>query len=201
MRRAAAVVALISPLVLAGCSASEGEVVYVTETSWVEASEQPHDDVSSAAPAPAEDPAEAPAEDAAEEAAEAPAAEPAAGALPLDPAHQGQVGGKCGTTPEGAKITVSDTTSCDFAAAVYPHAVSAEYAWSNKPGFTSVPYTNLSDVVSPITGEAYDLRCNIGSSGDTLSCSGPNNDPRMSYGFDPGRTWHPLVNIVGDYPS
>lgn len=197
MRRAAAVVALISPLVLAGCSASEGEVVYVTETSWVEASEQPRDDVPSAAPAPAEDTAEAPAE----EAAEAPAAEPAAGALPLDPAHQGQVGGKCGTTPEGAEISVSDTTSCDFAAAVYPHAVSAEYAWSNKPGFTSVPYTNLSGVVSPMTGEAYDLRCNIGSSGDTLSCSGPNNDPRMSYGFDPGRTWHPLVNIVGDYPS
>lgn len=197
MRRAAAVVALISPLVLAGCSASEGEVVYVTETSWVEASEQPRDDVPSAAPAPAEDPAEAPAEEAAEE----PAAEPAAGVLPLDPAHQGQVGGKCGTTPEGAEISVSDTTSCDFAAAVYPHAVNAEYAWSNKPGSTSVPYTNLSGVVSPMTGEAYDLRCNIGSSGDTLSCSGPNNDPRMSYGFDPGRTWHPLVNIVGDYPS
>ena len=197
MRRAAAVVALISPLVIAGCSASEEEVVYVTETSWVEASEQPRDDVPSAAPAPAEDTAEAPAE----EAAEAPAAEPAAGALPLDPAHQGQVGGKCGTTPEGAEISVSDTTSCDFAAAVYPHAISAEYAWSNKPGFTSVPYTDLYGVVSPITGDAYDLSCNIGSSGDTLSCSGPNNDPRMSYGFDPGRTWHPLVNIVGDYPS
>ena len=201
MRRAAAVVALISPLVLAGCSASEEEVVYVTETSWVEASEQPRDDVSSATSAPAEDTMEAPAEEAVEEAADEPAAEPAAGALPLDPAHQGQVGGKCGTTPEGAEISVSDTTSCDFAAAVYPHAVSAEYAWSNKPGFTSVPYTDLYGVVSPITGEAYDLRCNIGSSGDTLSCSGPNNDPRMSYGFDPGRTWHPLVNIVGDYPS
>ena len=201
MRRAAAVVALISPLVLAGCSASEGEVVYVTETSWVEASEQPRDDVPSAAPAPAEDTAEAPAE----EAAEAPAAEPAAGALPLDPAHQGQVGGKCGTTPEGAEISVSDTTSCDFAAAVYPHAVSAEYAWSNKPGFTSVPYTNLSGVVSPMTGEAYDLRCNIGSSGDTLSCSGPNNDPRVAYRLDHVSgdfgTWHPLINIVGEYPG
>lgn len=196
MRRAA-VVALISPLVLAGCSASEEEVVYVTETSWVEASEQPRDDVSSAAPAPAEDTTEAPAEDTAEE----PAAEPAAGVLPLDPAHQGQVGGKCGTTPEGAKISVSDTTSCDFAAAVYPHAVAAEYAWSNKPGFTSVPYTNLYGVVSPITGEAYDLRCNIGSAGFSLGCYGPNNDPYMSYSFDPGRMWHSLINIVGDYPS
>ena len=197
MRRAAAVVALISPLVLAGCSASEGEVVYVTETSWVEASEQPRDDVPSAAPAPAEDTTEAPAEDASEE----PAAEPAAGALPLDPAHQGQVGGKCGTTPEGAEISVNDTTSCDFAAAVYPHAVSAEYAWSNKPGFTSVPYTDLYGVVSPITGEAYDLTCNIGSAGFSLGCYGSNNDPYMSYSFDPGRMWHPLVNIVGDYPS
>ena len=205
MRRAAAVVALISPLVLAGCSASEGEVVYVTETSWVEASEQPRDDVPSAAPVPAEDTTEAPAEDAAEEAVEETTAEPAAGALPLDPAHQGQVGGKCGTTPEGAEISVNDTTSCDFAAAVYPHAVSAEYAWSNKPGFTSVPYTDLYGVVSPITGEAYDLTCNIGSAGNFLSCYGPNNDPYMSYGFDPGkkdyRLWHPLVNIVGDYPS
>ena len=201
MRRAAAVVALISPLVLAGCSASEGEVVYVTETSWVEASEQPRDDVPSAAPAPAEDTTEAPAEDAAEEAVEETTAEPAAGALPLDPAHQGQVGGKCGTTPEGAEISVNKSTSCDFAAAVYPHAVSAEYAWSNKPGFTSVPYTDLYGVVSPITGEAYDLTCNIGSAGFSLGCSGPNNDPYMSYSFDPDRMWHPLVNIVGDYPS
>ena len=55
MRRAAAVVALISPLILAGCSTSEPEVVYVTETSWVVASEQPRDDVPSVAPAPAED--------------------------------------------------------------------------------------------------------------------------------------------------
>ena len=197
MRRAATVVALVSPLILAGCSASEGEVVYVTETSWVEASEQMPDDAPPAAPAPAEQP-----EDAAEAPeAEAPAAEPPAGALALDPAHQGQVGGKCGTTPEGAEISVNKSTSCDFAAAVYPHAVSAEYAWSNKPGFTSVPYTDLYGVVSPITGEAYDLTCNIGSAGFSLGCSGPNNDPRVSYGFDPGRTWHGLINIVGDYPG
>ena len=197
MRRAATVVALVSPLILAGCSASEGEVVYVTETSWVEASEQVPDDAPPAAPAPAEEP-----EDAAEAPeAEAPAAEPPAGALALDPAHQGQVGGKCGTTPEGAKISVNGTTSCDLAAAVYPLAVSAEYTWSNKPGLTSVPFTELSGVVSPITGEAYDLRCDIGSAGNYLSCSGPNNDPRVSYGFDPGRTWHGLINIVGDYPG
>ena len=51
MRRAATVVALVSPLILAGCSASEGEVVYVSETSWVEASEQMPDDAPPAAPA------------------------------------------------------------------------------------------------------------------------------------------------------
>ena len=192
MRRAATVVALVSPLILAGCSASEGEVVYVTETSWVEASEQMPDDAPSAAPAPAEE---------SEDAAETPEAEPAVEALALDPAHQGQVGGKCGTTQEGAEISVNGTTSCDLAAAVYPLAVSAEYTWSNKPGLTSVPFTELSGVVSPITGEAYDLRCDIGSAGNYLSCSGPNNDPRVSYGFDPGRTWHGLINIVGDYPG
>ena len=193
MRRAAAVVALVSPLILAGCSTSEPEVVYVTETSWVEASEQPRDDVPSAAPAPADE--------STDDAAGEPAAEPAIGALSLDPAHQGQIGGECGTTPEGAEISVGGSTSCDFAAAVYPHAISAEYAWSNKPGVTSVPFTELFGVVSPATGGAYDLHCDIGSAGDTLSCTGPDNDPYMSYGFDPGRTWHPLINIVGEYPG
>ena len=193
MRRATAVVALVSPLILVGCSASEGEVVYVTETSWVDASERPRDDVPSADPAPAEE--------STDDAAEDPASGPAVGALSLDPAHQGQIGGECGTTPEGARISVGGSTSCDFAAAVYPHAISAEYAWSNKPGVTSVPFTELYGVVSPATGGAYDLHCDIGSAGDTLSCTGPDNDPYMSYGFDPGRTWHSLVNIVGDYPS
>lgn len=197
MRRTAAVVALISPLILAGCAASEEEVVYVTETSWVEAPEQSRNDVPSDEPAPAEEPAEEP--------AEAPAAEPAVGALPLDPAHQGQVGGKCGSTPEGAEISVGNTTSCDLAAAVYPHAISAEYTWSNKPGLTPVPFTELSGVVSPITGGAYDLSCDIGSAGNYLTCSGPNNDPRVSFGFEPGspnfQTWHGLINIVGEYPN
>ena len=193
MRRAAAVVALISPLILVGCSSSEGEVVYVTETPWVEASERPRDDVPSAAPAPAE------------ETAEKPSAEPAIGALSLDPAHQGQIGGECGTTPEGATISVGASTSCDFAAAVYPHAIGAEYAWSNKPGVTSVPFTELFGVVSPATGGAYDLRCSVGSAGDTLSCSGPDNDPYVAYRLDhvSGNfgTWHPLINIVGKYPG
>ena len=197
MRRAAAVVALISPLILAGCSTSEPEVVYVTETSWVEASEQPRDDVPSAAPAPAEESTEGIAED--------PASGPAVGALSLDPAHQGQIGGECGTTPEGATISVGGSTSCDFAAAVYPHAISAEYAWSNKPGVTSVPFTELFGVVSPATGGAYDLRCSVGSAGDTLSCSGPDNDPYVAYRLDHVSgdfgTWHPLINIVGEYPG
>lgn len=192
MRRAAAAVALISPLILAGCSTSEPEVVYVTETSWVEASEQPRDDVPSAAPAPAEE--------STDDAAGKPAAEPAVGALSLDPAHQGQIGGECGTTPEGATISVGGSTSCDFAAAVYPHALGATYSWTNKPGVTSVPFTNLTGVVSPITGEAYDLRCNVGSDGSTLSCSGPGDDPLMSYTFA-GETWHTRINIAGDSPS
>ena len=197
MRRAAAVVALISPLILVGCSASEPEVVYVTETSWVAASEQPRDDVPSVAPAPAEE--------STDDAAGEPAAEPAIGALSLDPAHQGQIGGECGTTPEGATISVGASTSCDLAAAVYPHAISAEYAWSNKPGVTSVPFTELYGVVSPATGGAYDLRCSVGSAGDTLSCTGPDNDPRVAYRLDHVSgdfgTWHPLINIVGDYPG
>lgn len=169
----------------------------MTETSWVEASEQPRDDVPSAAPASAEE--------STDDAAGEPAAEPAIGALSLDPAHQGQIGGECGTTPEGATISVGGSTSCDFAAAVYPHAISAEYTWSNKPGLTSVPFTELYGVVSPATGGAYDLRCSVGSAGDTLSCSGPDNDPYVAYRLDHVSgdvgTWHPLINIVGEYPG
>lgn len=189
MRHVFPVAAVAVALLAAGCSSPEGETVYVTETSWVDAEGQP-----------AEQPlGDEPSDTPGAEAPEAPVAAPAAGAVPLDPAHQGQIGGKCGTTPEGAEISAGNTASCDFAAAVYPHALSATYIWSNKPGLTSVPFTNLTGVVSPITGEAYDLRCNVGSSGQTLSCSGPGNDPYMTYTLE-GETWHPHINIDGEYP-
>ena len=65
---------------------------------------------------------------------------------------------------------------------------------------TSVPFTNISGVPSPITGGAYDLRCAVGSSGQTMSCYGPDNDPYMTYELEMTTTWHPRINIVGEYP-
>ncbi|MBC3179697.1 hypothetical protein [Corynebacterium lujinxingii] len=189
MRRALVPLSLFTSLLLAGCAGGFGEpeTVEVTVTSVVDA---PVDDSNEhTPPEPEPEPASEPEEP------EAPAA-PQAGALALDPVHKGQVGGTCGITPEGAKISVNDTTSCDLAAAAYPIARHATYTWTNTPNVTSVPFTNISGVYSPVTGGSYDLRCTVGSDGTSLSCSGPNNDPLMSYTLS-GSTWHSLINIVG----
>ncbi|WP_311524517.1 hypothetical protein [uncultured Corynebacterium sp.] len=194
MRRVLAPLSLLTALLLAGCAGGTGEpeTIVVTSTEVVDAPapesapEANPETEPESEPAPASEP-------------EQPAA-PLAGAFELDPAYKDQVGGKCGMTPDGAKISVGDTTSCDLAAAAYPHAINATWAWSNKPNVTSVPFTNISGVVSPITGGAYDLRCAVGSSGQTMSCYGPDNDPYMTYELEMTTTWHPRINIVGEYP-
>lgn len=185
--------ALAPLLLLTGCASGLGEpeTVNVTVTEVVDAPEEDVDTQADAAPEEEEpEPEPEP---------EAPAA-PQADALALDPVHKGQVGGTCGMTPEGAKISVNGSTSCDLAAAAYPIARHATYTWSNNPNVTSVPFTNISGVYSPVTGGSYELRCMVGSDGTSLSCSGPNNDPLMSYTLS-GSTWHSLINIVGEYPT
>lgn len=191
MRRT--LLALAPLLLLTGCAGGLGEpeTVNVTVTEVVDPPEEEVDVEADAAPEE-EEPAPEP-----EPEPEAPSP---AGGFVLDPAHQGQVGGTCGRTPEGAKISVGDSTSCDLAAAAYNYALGATWTWSNKPNVTSVPRTNLSGAASPVTGGSYDLRCNVGSSGQTMSCEGPDNDPYMSYTLE-GETWHPRINIVGEYPS
>lgn len=189
--------ALAPLLLLTGCAGGLGEpeTVNVTVTEVVDAPEEEVDVEAEAAPEE-EEPAPEP-EPELEPEAEAPAQ---AGGFVLDPAYQGQVGGKCGKTPEGATISVNDTTSCDLAAAAYPLARNATYTWGSKPGLTPVPATNLSGVPSPVTGRSYDLRCFVGTSGQSLNCTGPENDPYLSFGFE-RRTWYDLLNIIGEYPS
>lgn len=189
--------ALAPLLLLTGCAVGLGEpeTVNVTVTEVVDAPEEEVDVEADAAPEEEEPAPEPEPEPKPEPAAPAPA-----GGFVLDPAYQGQVGGKCGKTPEGATISAGDNTSCDLAAAAYNYALGATWTWSNKPGFTSVPHTDLSGVPSPVTGGSYDLSCAVGSSGQTMSCEGPDQDPRMSYTLDQV-TWHPRINIVGEYPS
>ena len=33
-----------------------------------------------------------------------------------------------------------------------------------------------------------------------MSCYGPDNDPYMTYELEMTTTWHPRINIVGEYP-
>lgn len=193
MRRTIA--ALAPLLLLTGCAGGLGEpeTVDVTVTEVVDAPDKEVDVEADAAPEE-EEPAPEP------EPEPEPEAPAPAGGFALDPAYQGQVGGTCGKTPEGATISAGDNTSCDLAAAAYNYALGATWTWSNKPGFTSVPHTDLSGVPSPVTGGSYDLNCAVGSSGQTMSCEGPNKDPHMSYTLEQA-TWHPRINIVGEYPS
>ena len=189
--------ALAPLLLLTGCAGGLGEpeTVNVTVTEVVESPEDEADAEADAAPEEEEPEPEPEPEPEREPEAPAPA-----GGFQLDPAYRGQVGGTCGKTPEGATISAGDNTSCDLAAAAYNYALSATWTWSNKPGFTSVPHTDLSGVASPVTGGSYDLSCAVGSSGQTMSCEGPDKDPRMSYTLE-RETWHPRINIVGEYPS
>ena len=177
-------------LLLTGCAGGLGEpeTVNVTVTEVVDA---PEEDVDAQADAAPEEEEPAP-----EPEPEAPAP---AGGFVLDPAYQGQVGGTCGTTPEGATISTGDNTSCDLAAAAYNYALGATWTWNTHPTKTSVPHTDLSGVPSPATGGSYDLSCAVGSSGQTMSCEGPDKDPRMSYTLE-RETWHPRINIVGNHP-
>lgn len=184
--------ALAPLLLLTGCAGGLGEpeTVNVTVTEVVESPEDEADAEADAAPEeePAADPESEP-----EPEPEAPAP---AGGFQLDPAYQGQVGGTCGTTPEGYDIRVGGSTSCDFAAALYPQALAATYSMTQNPETVSIPKAELYGVVSPVTGQGYDLTCIVGSDLQHLSCTGPgNSDPMVMYG-DPARQWRNKITIL-----
>lgn len=190
MRRALAPLSLLTALLVAGCSGGLGEpeTIVVTETTVVDA------------PAPESAPEEEPEAEPESEPEPAPEPEqpaaPQAGAFELDPAYKGQVGGACGTTPEGYSIRAGGSTSCDFAAALYPQALAATYSMTRNPEVVSIPKAELYGVVSPVTGQGYDLTCIVGSDLQHLSCTGPgNSDPMVMYG-DPARQWRNKITIL-----
>lgn len=184
MRRALVPLSLLTSALLAGCSGGLGEpeTIVVTSTEVVDA------------PAPESAPEANPeTEPEPEREPEAPAP---AGGFQLDPAYQGQVGGTCGTTPEGYSIRVGGSTSCVFAAALYPQALAATYSMTRNPEVVSIPKAELYGVVSPVTGQGYDLTCIVGSDLQHLSCTGPgNSDPMVMYG-DPARQWRNKITIL-----
>lgn len=185
--------ALAPLLLLTGCAGGLGEpeTVNVTVTEVVESPEDEADAEADAAPEEEEPEPEPEPEPEREPEAPAPA-----GGFQLDPAYRGQVGGTCGTTPEGFSIRVGGATSCDFAAALYPQALAATYSMTNNPEVVSIPKAELYGVVSPVTGEGYDLTCIVGSDLQHLSCSGPNNsDPLVMY-QDPARKWRERITIL-----
>ena len=166
-------------VLLAGC-ASEPETVIVTSTTFVEAADDAE---------PAQDPSPAAAED--------PAPGPAPDALELDTVYKGQVGGNCGTTPEGAKIRAGDNTSCEFAAMVYNRAIAATWTMTNNPTVTSIPVTTLTGVPSPVTDETYDLKCSVGSDSQSMSCAEADGSPSVTFTFPGYETgWHHYINLA-----
>ena len=188
------IAALAPLLLLTGCAGGLGEpeTVNVTVTEVVDAPEDEADAEDDATPE--EEPAPDP-EAEVEPEPEAPAPAPAGG-FQLDPAYQGQVGGTCGSTPEGYSIRVGGSTSCDFAAALYPQALAATYSMTQNPETVSIPKAELYGVVSPVTGQGYDLTCIVGSDLQDLSCMGPgNSDPMVMYG-DPARQWRNKITIL-----
>lgn len=91
--------------------------------------------------------------------------------------HPGQVGGDCGTTNQGDRITAGSQTSCEMAAAMFDAAMASNFhAWSPDPTVTKVARTEVS-VHSPVTNDTYELTCFTGTSYDAMICGKPTGAP------------------------
>ncbi|MEX3505229.1 hypothetical protein [Corynebacterium sp. LK2510] len=162
-------------LVLAGCSVGEGSgpgTVTITATTYVDAG------------APADD------------AGGVPASEPGAGAVAQPDAGTvpaSQVGGECGTVGDGIRVRAYSATSCEFAMAIYPVAISATYTLHrSSPSAPGADAASGLSVVSPVTGQTYPITCFKTSSGSTLSCYKPDEEKTVGADFS-GPTeayWH-----------
>ena len=87
-----------------------------------------------------------------------------------------QVGGDCGVTSEGDTIFASSATSCEFAAAMFGPAKKASYALYQADPTVNPLYTANITAKSPVTGESYQLTCQIGSDLAGLSCRKPDDN-------------------------
>ena len=110
-----------------------------------------------------------------------------------------QIGGDCGTTPQGDRITAGSATSCEFAVAMFAPASKATYTMTplepSNPTVGSL-YTAHITAKSPVTGENYDLICRIGSDRADLTCQKP-GDRSVSGSFNSAaHDWPDRVNTV-----
>lgn len=110
-----------------------------------------------------------------------------------------QIGGDCGTTPQGYPITAGSATSCEFAVAMFASASKATYTMTpydpSNPTVGSL-YTAHITAKSPVTGENYDLICRIGSDSADLTCAKP-GDRSVSGSFNSAaHDWPDRVNTV-----
>lgn len=110
-----------------------------------------------------------------------------------------QIGGDCGTTPQGYPITAGSATSCEFAVAMFAPASKATYTMTpydpSNPTVGSL-YTAHITAKSPVTGESYDLVCRIGSDSANLTCQKP-GDRSVSGSFNSAaHDWPERVNTV-----
>jgi len=107
-----------------------------------------------------------------------------------------QVGGDCGVTPEGDTIFAGSATSCEFAAAMFGPAKKASYALYQADPTVNPLYTADITAKSPVTGESYQLTCQIGSDLAGLSCRKPGDNSVLAIFTSDARDWPQRLNTT-----
>ncbi|MEM5985299.1 hypothetical protein CYJ44_003905 [Corynebacterium hesseae] len=107
-----------------------------------------------------------------------------------------QVGGDCGLTPEGDTILAGSATSCEFAAAMFAPAKKASYVLHQADPTVNPLYTANITAKSPVTGENYQLTCQIGSDLAGLSCRKPGDNSVLAIFTSDARDWPQRLNTT-----
>ncbi|PMC71974.1 hypothetical protein [Corynebacterium aurimucosum] len=107
-----------------------------------------------------------------------------------------QVGGDCGLTPEGDTILAGSATSCEFAAAMFGPARKASYTLYQADPTVNPLYTANITAKSPVTGESYQLTCQIGSDLAGLSCRNPDDNNVFAIFTSGARDWPQRLNTT-----
>ncbi|OFO22067.1 hypothetical protein HMPREF3056_07170 [Corynebacterium sp. HMSC056F09] len=107
-----------------------------------------------------------------------------------------QVGGDCGVTSEGDTIFAGSATSCEFAAAMFGPAKNASYALYQADPTVNPLYTANITAKSPVTGESYQLTCQIGSDLAGLSCRKPGDNSVLAIFTSDARDWLQRLNAT-----
>ena len=107
-----------------------------------------------------------------------------------------QVGGDCGLTSEGDTILAGSATSCEFAAAMFGPAKKASYALYQADPTVNPLYTANITAKSPVTGESYQLTCQISSDLTGLSCRNPDDNNVFAIFTSDARDWPQRLNTT-----